>query len=185
MNVGLNRLSFFRIDTGTSLNAPSSRTLLMQPLVVTRPPQTRYARSSTCNTIRAAHGSPGLRSVTYSLLLGCLNNAPNTQLINGKPLWALMYYLIRTGHVREAANVASDYDGAISRCEELFTTFLKSWVDSSDRRSEVTVACVELCTLTTTPEGYHSNSVIVSWPILIPTCSMRAKSILSSLLCFV
>jgi len=139
-------LILVRIDTGTSLSAPSSRTLLMQPLAVTRPPQTKYARSSTCNTIRAVHGSPGLRSVTYSLLLGCLNNAPNAQLINGKPLWALMYYLIRTGHIKEAANVASDYDGAISRCEELFTTFLKSWVDSSDRRSEVAVACVALYT---------------------------------------
>lgn len=78
----------------------------------------------------------------------CLNNARKPQLINGKPLWALMYYLIRTGHVKEAANVASDYESAISRHEELFTTFLKSWADSSERRSGEAMVYAQVYALT-------------------------------------
>lgn len=45
-----------------------------------------------------------------------------------------MYYLIRTGHVKEAASVAVEFESAISRHEELFTTFLKAWAESLDRR---------------------------------------------------
>lgn len=52
-----------------------------------------------------------------------------------------MYYLIRTGHVREAATVAADFEGAISRHEELFATFIKAWAESADRRY---VLCVTM-----------------------------------------
>ena len=45
-----------------------------------------------------------------------------------------MYYLIRTGHIREAAAVASDFESALAKHEELFATFIKAWAESADRR---------------------------------------------------
>ena len=56
------------------------------------------------------------------------------QLINGKALWALLFYLVRTGHLKDALLVAIESEAALNRHEELFTTFLKSWVESADRR---------------------------------------------------
>ncbi|KAF9507438.1 hypothetical protein BS47DRAFT_1304038 [Hydnum rufescens UP504] len=56
------------------------------------------------------------------------------ELINGKAVWATLYYLVRTGHLKETLEVATDSEVALNRHEELFTTFLKAWVESADRR---------------------------------------------------
>jgi nuclear pore complex protein Nup93 len=45
-----------------------------------------------------------------------------------------MYYLIRTGNVKEASIVAMDNETVLQRSEDLFVTFIKAWADSLDRR---------------------------------------------------
>jgi nuclear pore complex protein Nup93 len=59
---------------------------------------------------------------------------PYRQLISGRALWATIYYLIRTGHLREALSVSLEYEGPLNEHEELFTTYMKAWIDSVDRK---------------------------------------------------
>lgn len=59
---------------------------------------------------------------------------PRLELVAGKPLWALMYYLIRTGHVKDAAGVAREFEAALNKHEDLFATFIKTWSTSQDRK---------------------------------------------------
>ncbi|KAJ1311621.1 hypothetical protein OPQ81_010098 [Rhizoctonia solani] len=56
------------------------------------------------------------------------------ELLRGRPVWAHMFFLIRTGHLREALDVANESADAIERSEQYFLSYLKAWVESSDRR---------------------------------------------------
>lgn len=56
------------------------------------------------------------------------------QLVNGQPLWAKIFFLIRTGHLQEALVVAQEADAALQNRERRFTSFLEAWVRSPDRR---------------------------------------------------
>jgi nuclear pore complex protein Nup93 len=49
-------------------------------------------------------------------------------------VWAHIFYLVRTGHLREALDVASESADALERSEQYFLSYLKAWVESSDRR---------------------------------------------------
>ncbi|KAF8323007.1 nucleoporin-interacting protein NIC96 [Cantharellus anzutake] len=55
-------------------------------------------------------------------------------LLAGKPLWAILYYLVRTGHLKEAIESASQHATILNSQEELFTTLLQTWAESPDRR---------------------------------------------------
>ena len=56
------------------------------------------------------------------------------ELVAGQPLWAKLFYLIRTGHVAEAVEEATRYQTAIENRESSFLSHLRAWVDSPDRR---------------------------------------------------
>ncbi|PIL30799.1 transporter [Ganoderma sinense ZZ0214-1] len=56
------------------------------------------------------------------------------ELVAGQPLWAKLFYLVRTGHVAEAVEEATRYQTAIENRESSFLSHLRAWVDSPDRR---------------------------------------------------
>ncbi|KAF8707506.1 Nucleoporin-interacting protein NIC96, partial [Rhizoctonia solani] len=56
------------------------------------------------------------------------------ELLRGRPVWAHIFFLIRTGHLREALDVANESADPIERSEQYFLSYLKAWVESSDRR---------------------------------------------------
>ncbi|KAF8605011.1 nucleoporin-interacting protein NIC96 [Ceratobasidium sp. AG-I] len=56
------------------------------------------------------------------------------ELLRGRPVWAHIFYLIRVGHLREALDVANESADALERSEQFFLSYLKAWVESSDRR---------------------------------------------------
>lgn len=56
------------------------------------------------------------------------------QLIASKPLWAQMFYLIRTGHVQEALDVAISCEKQLNDREPTFLVALRAWAESADRR---------------------------------------------------
>lgn len=45
-----------------------------------------------------------------------------------------MYYLIRSGHLLEAYDLALENEDGIGRTERFFVGFFKGWLDSPDRR---------------------------------------------------
>ena len=50
------------------------------------------------------------------------------------PLWAKLYYLIRTGKVEEALVEAEENAGLLNARERNFTTYLKAWAESAERK---------------------------------------------------
>ena len=56
------------------------------------------------------------------------------QLVAGQPLWAKLFYLIRTGHLEEALEEATRYQQAIEHRESSFLTHLRAWIESPERR---------------------------------------------------
>ncbi|RDX51475.1 nucleoporin-interacting protein NIC96 [Lentinus brumalis] len=56
------------------------------------------------------------------------------ELVAGQPLWAKLFYLIRTGHAHEALEEAMRYQQAIEHRESSFLSHLRAWVESPDRR---------------------------------------------------
>ncbi|KAG8834375.1 hypothetical protein FRC17_009050 [Serendipita sp. 399] len=56
------------------------------------------------------------------------------ELISGQPLWAKLFYLIRTGHLEECLQEALAHEKAIMVKERNFVTYLKSWISSSTRK---------------------------------------------------
>ncbi|KAG8220223.1 nucleoporin-interacting protein NIC96 [Butyriboletus roseoflavus] len=56
------------------------------------------------------------------------------ELVAGQPLWAKLYYLVRTGHAQEALDEALRSQAAIDHREASFVSHFKSWIESPDRR---------------------------------------------------
>lgn len=56
------------------------------------------------------------------------------QLLAGQPLWARLFYLVRTGHLREALDEAMNYQAAIEHREANFINHFRTWIESADRR---------------------------------------------------
>ncbi|PSR71118.1 hypothetical protein PHLCEN_2v12964 [Hermanssonia centrifuga] len=56
------------------------------------------------------------------------------ELVAGQPLWAKLFYLVRTGHLHEALDEALNYQAAIEHRESSFLSHFRTWVESSDRR---------------------------------------------------
>ncbi|KAF8876484.1 nucleoporin-interacting protein NIC96 [Infundibulicybe gibba] len=56
------------------------------------------------------------------------------ELVAGQPLWARLFYLVRTGHVQEALNEALQFQNAIEHREASFVNHFKTWIESQDRR---------------------------------------------------
>ncbi|KAG5636549.1 hypothetical protein H0H81_007679 [Sphagnurus paluster] len=56
------------------------------------------------------------------------------ELVAGQPLWARIFYLVRTGHAEEALAEVLQYQEAIQHRESSFLTHFKTWIDSPDRK---------------------------------------------------
>ncbi|KAH9938956.1 nucleoporin-interacting protein NIC96 [Epithele typhae] len=56
------------------------------------------------------------------------------ELVAGQPLWARLFYMIRTGHLQEALAEAMQHQVAIERRESSFLSHLRAWIESPDRR---------------------------------------------------
>ncbi|KAF9242364.1 Nup93/Nic96-domain-containing protein [Melanogaster broomeanus] len=56
------------------------------------------------------------------------------ELVAGQPLWAKLFYLVRTGHAQEALDEALRCQAAIDHREASFVSHFKSWIESQDRR---------------------------------------------------
>ncbi|KAI0289329.1 nucleoporin interacting component Nup93/Nic96, partial [Multifurca ochricompacta] len=56
------------------------------------------------------------------------------ELVAAQPLWAKLFYLVRTGHVSEALDEALAHRQAIEHREDSFVAHFRIWVESPDRR---------------------------------------------------
>ncbi|KAG6816414.1 hypothetical protein H0H87_006151 [Tephrocybe sp. NHM501043] len=56
------------------------------------------------------------------------------ELVAGQPLWARLFYLVRTGHGEEALSEAIKYQDAIQHREASFLTHFKTWIESPERK---------------------------------------------------
>ncbi|KAK7204458.1 Nup93/Nic96-domain-containing protein [Myxozyma melibiosi] len=58
--------------------------------------------------------------------------AQNLEIINNVPIWALLYYLIRSGLVEEAVQYTIENDNYFQKIERTFPTYLKAYARSED-----------------------------------------------------
>ncbi|KAI6022591.1 nucleoporin-interacting protein NIC96 [Pisolithus marmoratus] len=56
------------------------------------------------------------------------------EIVAGQPLWAKLFYLVRTGHAQEALDEAVRCQAAIEHREPSFVSHFRSWIESPDRR---------------------------------------------------
>ncbi|BGP26679.1 nuclear pore complex protein Nup93 [Rhodotorula toruloides] len=56
------------------------------------------------------------------------------EIANNTPVWARIYYLLRSGHAKEALAFATENESAIQKLEKSFVPYFKAWLDSPDRR---------------------------------------------------
>lgn len=49
-------------------------------------------------------------------------------------MWARIYYLLRSGHAKEALAFATENEAALQKLEKSFVPYFKAWLDSPDRR---------------------------------------------------
>jgi hypothetical protein len=56
------------------------------------------------------------------------------QLVAGQPIWAKLFYLVRTGHPQEAIDEAIRYQQAIDHREPSFLANFRTWLESPDRK---------------------------------------------------
>jgi len=61
-------------------------------------------------------------------------SSPALEVANNTPVWARIYYLLRSGHAKEALMFATENEGAIRALEKDFVAYFKAWVDAPDRR---------------------------------------------------
>lgn len=61
----------------------------------------------------------------------------NLTVVNGVPIWALIFYLLRAGLLHEALEVAVTNKASFKKVEQSFLTYLKAYVSSSDNRLPV------------------------------------------------
>ena len=56
-------------------------------------------------------------------------------MVAAQPLWAKLFYLVRTGHMREALDEALAHRQAIEHREDSFVAHFRLWLESPDHRS--------------------------------------------------
>ncbi|GAA5959783.1 hypothetical protein JCM3765_000101 [Sporobolomyces pararoseus] len=56
------------------------------------------------------------------------------EIANNTPIWARIYYLLRSGHSKEALEFAIENERSIEGLEKSFVAYFKAWLDSPDRR---------------------------------------------------
>lgn len=80
----------------------------------------------------------------------------------GQPLWARLFYLVRTGHIQEALREALRFQQAIEHREASFVNHFRTWIESPERKRafhmllaavQVTDQCCRSLQITETPSG--------------------------------
>jgi nuclear pore complex protein Nup93 len=59
---------------------------------------------------------------------------PNMSFVNGLPLWAILFYLLRAGCYNEAIILVSKYEDSFSKLEKSFPFYLKSYCESNEKK---------------------------------------------------
>ncbi|EIN13233.1 nucleoporin-interacting protein NIC96 [Punctularia strigosozonata HHB-11173 SS5] len=80
---------------------------------------------SVANRIRAFVGMRHFRSGEWE---------ERIEIVKGSPMWAQLFYLIRTGHAEEALAEAVKHQTAIEHRESGFVTHFRAWLESPDRK---------------------------------------------------
>lgn len=104
-----------------------------------------------------------------------------TQLVAGQPIWAKLFYLVRTGHPQEAIDEANRYQQAIDHREPSFLANFKTWLESPDRKyvPKNFFVCYKLWL---NPSGCRNYIGTISNPHIMATCFILRQLILSNLL---
>ncbi len=58
----------------------------------------------------------------------------NLEIVNNDPVWAIIYYMIRSGYLEEALEYTQSIEGIFKKVERSFPTYLKEYVASTERR---------------------------------------------------
>ncbi|CAN6634581.1 nucleoporin Nic96p [Trichomonascus vanleenenianus] len=59
---------------------------------------------------------------------------PNLEIVNNVPVWALLYYMIRSGHMNEALEYILQVEKSFQKVERSFPAYLKAFVMSKDNQ---------------------------------------------------
>jgi nuclear pore complex protein Nup93 len=79
-------------------------------------------------------GSRGGSSLTCQVSRLPSLTCDTSQIANNTPVWARIYYLLRSGHAKEALAFATENEAALQKLEKSFVPYFKAWLDSPDRR---------------------------------------------------
>lgn len=104
----------------------------------------------------------------------------SSQLLAGQPLWAKLFYLVRTGHTQEALDEAVRSQAAIEHRESSFLTHFRAWVESTDGRCGNSVVPFFIPSKFF-HSGYQEHTEINSTLCTTLTCCTHRQQILSSL----
>lgn len=63
-----------------------------------------------------------------------LNANGNLLMVNGTPIWALIFYLLRAGCQEEALNLVLEHQAVFKKVEQSFVPYFKAYVNSVDKR---------------------------------------------------
>lgn len=63
----------------------------------------------------------------------CSSAHPNLEVVNNVPIWALLYYMIRSGHYEEALQYTTDNEASFLTIERSFPSYLRAYVTSPSR----------------------------------------------------
>ncbi|ANB14289.1 linker nucleoporin NIC96 [Sugiyamaella lignohabitans] len=58
----------------------------------------------------------------------------NLEIVNNIPIWALLYYMIRTGHLKDALEFTLQIEKSLRKIERSFPVYLKAFVADPDHR---------------------------------------------------
>lgn len=104
----------------------------------------------------------------------------NLTIVNGIPIWALIFYLLRAGLAQEALEVALNNKASFKKVEQSFVTYLKAYVSSKDSKLPV-----EFSTKLHTEYSQHIKSSLDGDPFrlavykIIGRCDLTRKNISS------
>lgn len=102
-------------------------------------------------------------------------------MVAAQPLWAKLFYLVRTGHAREALDEALAHRQAIEHREDSFVAHFRLWLESPDHRSVVPCCPSHGHIINITLSlVYQSHIETTSRPFTMRTCYIRQVSIRSS-----
>lgn len=103
---------------------------------------------------------------------------PVIQIIAGQPIWARLFYLVRTGHVQEALEEALHFQQAIDHREASFVNHFRTWIESPDRKYVPTY--FTKIRFSISRPGYPSRTATTCRRSTTPICCIQPLRILSS-----